>query len=74
MSSERILVTGGGGFIGSHVARYLYLQGNYVKVVDIKSDDYIKESNERLRLDLRVWENCLIATKGIVKGITLPLT
>ncbi len=69
MAGERILVTGGGGFIGSHLARYLYSQGNFVRVVDIKFDDYIKERyySERLRLDLRVWENCLIATKGIDK-------
>jgi nucleoside-diphosphate-sugar epimerase len=69
LAGERILVTGGGGFIGSHVARYLYLQGNYVRVVDTKFDDYIKERyyNERFQLDLRVWENCLVATKGIDK-------
>jgi len=39
---ERILVTGGGGFIGSHMARYLYQQGNFVRVSDIKFDDYIQ--------------------------------
>ena len=66
---ERILITGGDGFIGGHLARHLYLQGNFVRVVDIKFDDYIKESycNERLKMDLRVWKNCLIAVKGMDK-------
>lgn len=64
---ERILVTGGGGFIGSHLARHLYRQGHFVRVVDIKFDGYIQERycTERLKLDIRKWENCLLATKGI---------
>ena len=66
---ERILVTGGGGFIGSHMARYLYQQGNFVRVADIKFDDYIQEKycSEKLQLDLRIPENCLKATEGIDK-------
>ena len=66
---ERILITGGGGFIGSHLARHLYSQGNYVRVVDIRFDDYIQEEyySEKLKLDLRNFKNCLTATKGIDK-------
>jgi len=48
------LVTGGGGFVGSHLARYLYQQGNFDRVVDNKFDDYIKEKyyNEKLEMDV----------------------
>ena len=64
---EQILITGGGGFVGSHLAHYLYVQGNFVRVVDIKFDDYIKEKycSEKLQLDLRIWENCLTVAKGM---------
>ena len=70
---ERILITGGGGFIGSHLARYLFQQGNYVRIVDIKFDDYIQEKyyTEKLTLDLRIWENCLKTTKDIDKVYNL---
>ena len=71
--TERILVTGGGGFIGSHLARYLYSKGNFVRVVDIKFDDYIKEKyfDEKLRLDLTIHENCFATTKGMDKVYNL---
>jgi len=64
---ERILVTGGGGFIGSHLARHLYSKGHFVRVADIKFDDYIQEEycSEKLKLDLRIRDNCLRATEGI---------
>lgn len=71
--TERILVTGGGGFIGSHLARYLYSKGDFVRVVDIKFDDYIKEEycTEKLKLDLTSREKCYTATKGMDKVYNL---
>ncbi len=73
MNKERVLVSGGGGFIGSHLARYLYQQGHFVRVADIKFDDYIQEEycSEKLNLDLRTPENCLEATEGIDKVYNL---
>ena len=70
---ERILITGGGGFIGSHLARYLYSQGHFVRVVDMKFDDYIEEEycSQRLQLDLRLFENCLKAMEGTDKVYNL---
>ena len=64
---QRCLVTGGGGFIGGHLARALLEKGNFVRIIDVKFDDYIKDNyfSEKLDLDLRVWENCLKATKGM---------
>lgn len=70
---DKVLVTGGGGFVGSHLARTLKLQGSYVRIADVKFDDYLKEKyySEKLALDLRVWENCLKATEGMDKVYNL---
>ncbi len=64
---ERILVTGAGGFIGSHMAKRLYKEGYFVRAVDIKWDGYFEEPyySEKLTLDLRNYENYLKVTKDI---------
>jgi GDP-D-mannose 3',5'-epimerase len=70
---ERILITGGGGFIGSHLARRLCHKGDFVRIVDVKFDDYIREKyyTEKMTLDLRVYENCVKAIKHIDKVYNL---
>jgi GDP-D-mannose 3',5'-epimerase len=70
---ERILITGGGGFIGSHLARELFKQGHFVRIVDIKFDDYIQEKyySEKVNTDLRILENCTKATENIDKVYNL---
>ncbi len=40
---SKILVSGAGGFIGSHLARELYRKGKFVGAVGVKWDGYIEE-------------------------------
>jgi nucleoside-diphosphate-sugar epimerase len=67
LGNPRILVTGAGGFIGSHLAKRLHQAGFFVRVVDTKWDDYIEEPyyTQKFTLDLREKRDCLEATKGI---------
>ncbi len=62
----KVLVTGAGGFIGHHLVRFLKRQGYWVRGVDQKTPEFSRtDANEFLLLDLRRWENCLTATRGI---------
>jgi GDP-D-mannose 3',5'-epimerase len=66
MNRERVLVTGAGGFIGHHLAKYLVAKGYWVRGVDIKPPEYEASSvHEFELLDLRWWANCLQATRGV---------
>lgn len=53
---KNILVLGGGGFIGGHLAKKLFDEGNLVRVVDLKTHEYFKEyeyCTEFIQGDLR---------------------
>ncbi len=66
-TSKRILVAGGGGFIGGELARVLIERGHQVVVADIKPLDkwyQLHPSAENLVLDLELRDACMQATAG----------
>ena len=70
MNKKNILVCGGGGFIGGHLAKDLKEKGHNVRVVDIKPLDewyQLVPGTEQMVLDLELRENCMIAAKGMDK-------
>ena len=53
---KNILVLGGGGFIGGHIAKRLKNEGNFVRIVDIKCHEYFDHDeicDEFIEDDLR---------------------
>jgi nucleoside-diphosphate-sugar epimerase len=53
---KKILILGGGGFIGGHLAKRLKNEGNFVRVVDLKRHEYFEENefcDEFIQGDLR---------------------
>jgi len=66
MERERVLLTGAGGFIGHHLAKYLVAKGYWVRGVDVKPPEYEDSPAQEFELlDLRRWANCLQATRGV---------
>ena len=64
--ADPILVAGAGGFIGHHLVTYLKERGYWVRGVDLVEPEYRPtDADEFLLLDLRRWENCLVATEGV---------
>lgn len=65
---KKILVAGGAGFIGSHLAKRLKDAGHYVVAADWNRNEYFDAESDFcdkfLLMDLRDQENCHIATEG----------
>jgi len=64
---KRVVIAGGAGFIGSHLAKRLKEEGNFVIVGDWQENEYFKREefcNEFHLLDLRSLENCMKLTQG----------
>src|SRR5881394_2819322 len=61
MKPSKIVVCGGGGFIGGHLVADLLRQGNQVRSVDVKPfEEWFQmfPESENLQLDLREKESC----------------
>src|SRR5437762_5246400 len=70
MTQTRVLVTGAGGFIGSHLVTFLKDRGYWVRGVDLKYPEFSEtDADEFEILDLRRWENCLKATSGEIDEV-----
>jgi nucleoside-diphosphate-sugar epimerase len=66
VQTERVLVTGAGGFIGHHLTNFLKDRGYWVRGVDIKAPEFEpSRADEFLLLDLRRWEATREATREI---------
>jgi len=65
---RRILICGGGGFIGSHLGHRFKKEGHYVRIADWKTNEYFTDPeicDEFLKIDLRDLSTCLTACKDI---------
>ena len=71
---KKILVTGGGGFIGGHIVKKLLEQNISVRAVDIKPFNnwyQLHEKCENFQLDMTIKENCYKMVKGCNEVINM---
>jgi len=64
----KILIAGGGGFIGGHLSKNLFDEGAEIVSADVKPFEFWFQFNENYKnfnLDLKEYENCLKATEGV---------
>ena len=65
-NNTKVLVTGAGGFIGSHLVTFLKEKGFWVRGVDLKYPEFAEtDADEFEILDLRRWDSCLQATRNV---------
>jgi len=63
-NQKKALICGGGGFVGTHLAKQLKKEGYWVRSVDLKKNEFIKsEADEFQILDLRERKNCTKSLK-----------
>lgn len=64
---EKVLITGAGGFVGHHLARFLKKKGFFVRGVDIVYPKFsdLSDFHDFKILDLREFRNCKEAFEGI---------
>ena len=68
----KIAVSGGKGFIGSHLVNYLKDRGYWVRSVDIAEHSFLEtKEDEFLQLDLRKYENVEKAVQGVDRVFNL---